>query len=141
MLSLAPLLARLTGFTSGKNDRYIILAMLAIIAAGLWAWGNHQHTKFVTACQIAGSDTSHCLNAIRDLRNFKTDSATATAQALADNAQKQSQLSDADLKSAQASALRQKAAITELEKQNAALKNDQISADWIGAINNVIELR
>ncbi|MCP9308702.1 hypothetical protein [Zymomonas mobilis] len=141
MLSLAPLIARLTGFTSGKNDRYIILALLAIVAAGLWAWGNHQHTKFVTACQIAGSDQLHCLDAIRDLHNFKTDSATATAQALADNAQKQSQLSDADMKAAQASTLRQKAAITELEKQNAALKNDQISADWIGAINNVIELR
>lgn len=141
MLSLAPLLARLAGFTSGKNDRWIILVILAIASAGFWAWGNHQHAKFVTACQIAGADTSHCLDAIRDLRNFKTDSTTATAQALADNAQKQSQLSDADLKSAQASALRQKAAITELEKQNAALKNDQISADWIGAINNVIELR
>lgn len=141
MLSLAPLLARLTGFTSGKNDRYIILALLAVAAAGSWAWGNHQHTKFVTACQIAGSDTSHCLNAIRDLHNFKTDSATATAQALADNAQKQSQLSEADLKSAETSAARQRKAITELEKQNAVLKSDQISADWIGAINNVIELR
>ncbi|MFT8555388.1 MAG: hypothetical protein ABF697_08785 [Zymomonas mobilis] len=140
MLSLAPLLARLTGFASGKNDRWIILALLALVAAGLWTWGNHQHKKFVTACQMAGSDTSNCLNAIRDLHNFKTDSATATAQALADNAQKQSQLSDADMKAAQVSALRQKAAIKELEKQNAALKNDQISADWIGAINNVIEL-
>lgn len=141
MLSLAPLLARLTGFTSGKNDRYIVLALLAVAAAGSWVWGNHQHTKFVTACQIAGSDQSHCFDAIRELHNYKTSSATATAQILADNVQKQSRLSDADLKTAQASALRQKVVITELEKQNAALKNDQISADWIGAINNVIELR
>lgn len=141
MLSLAPLLARLTGFVSGKNDRWIVLALLASASAGLWVWGHHEKAKYVTACQMAGSDTTHCLAAISDLRNYKTQSLAVTASALADNAAKQSQLSDADLKSAQASAARQKAATTELEKQNAALKNDQISADWIGAINNVIELR
>lgn len=141
MLSLAPLLARLTGFASGKNDRWIILALLALVAAGLWAWGNHQHTKFVTACQIAGSDTAHCLNTIRDLQNFKTGSLAATASALAENQKETASKTLADQKAALKNQTGQQQAIAKLEKTNAAIEKDKVGADWISAFNDVIGLR
>lgn len=141
MLSLAPLLARLTGFASGKNDRWIILALLALASAGLWAWGNHQHTKFVTACQIAGSDTSHCLDAIRDLQNFKTGSLAATASALAENQKETVLKTQTDQKAALKNQTGQQQAIEKLDKTNAAIEKDKVGNDWISAFNDVIGLR
>lgn len=141
MLSLAPLLARLSGFTSGKNDRYIILALLALASAGLWVWGHHEKAKFVTACQMAGSDTSHCLAAISDLRNYKTESLAATASALAENQKETASKTLADQKAALKNQTGQQQAIAKLEKTNAAIEKDKVGADWISAFNDVIGLR
>lgn len=135
----------------------ITLIMLALSAAGLYAWGATMRADrdrlIATAdgiCAAAGSAIeisgrkrgADCRAAVVRLAQFERETRTATADTLAQAMADRDRKTQADIAAALRAADQARAAAVMMEKaENAIAQDNLVGADWFGALNRAGGLR
>jgi hypothetical protein len=142
---------------AARNRELVVLVAVAAVAAIFWrdatraradrdrtaAWAN-------AACAMTahrfdtpvGKAAEACRVAIADLVAFKAETVAGTARVLRDHHDREIAKTAADAASARRDANRAQAALSHLEKTNAAIgPDDRIDGAWLRAFNDAAGLR
>jgi len=136
---------------------YITFILLAVVAAGLWAWAasiradrDHLIAWGDAICASAGSQLDPpagkrgdaCRTRIADLARYEHDTTAESARILAQAAKDREDKAARDADRARATAADTRAAAEAMEKANGSIgSDDRVGGDWFAALNRVAGLR
>ncbi|WP_019833762.1 hypothetical protein [Sphingomonas sp. PR090111-T3T-6A] len=140
-----------------QHRSYITFIVLAIVAAGLWAWAASIRADRDgllawgdAVCASAGAQLDPpngkrgeaCRARVADLARYEHDTTAESAQILAQAAKDREEKAARDADRARATAADTRAAAEAMEKANGSIgSDDRVGGDWFAALNRVGGLR
>lgn len=136
-----------------QHRSYLTFIIVAIVAAGLWAWAamisadRNQLAAWADAtCAASGAEFTPakgkrgeaCRARIADLAKYERDTSSESARILADAARDREAKATRDADQARATAADTRAAAEAMEKANGKVgSDDRVGGDWFAALNRV----
>lgn len=139
-----------------QHRRFLTLALVVIAAAALWAWGAMARREAAElaawaerTCAAAGAEFrpagtrrgQACGARVQALAKYERDTLSGSLKALTEAQAARDAKQSADAARAAKAAELTRAAVERMEGADAAVQDDRVGGDWLGALNGLGGLR